>query len=821
MPDGDPPKTPRSRAPALARTEFVPPPPDETTLCPECGVAVADLETHLRHVHRLYLFRGVHRSYNDAFALLLDALVAPRPDPHAWRTLSALAREDHGPRADAFLAAVIGQRLARLADDRRPAAVAGLAGLLAAAPLGLAAALASDAEQAARELALSVFARRPSPFDPALIPPLRGLLLDRRLPVPGQLAAFAALWRSTDADGALANEMLRTLVGGLGKKRSIDRLREFEKLVGDSPAIEAVCEELEGKLRMTCPRCAVELRRPEMAAHLWQAHRLMLDVRRVRDPWQVIEEAVAVAREKDDPEMAERCRGLASEADPRDGPARFERILLRHGFGGPESIRALLADAVQRHATVCPGCRALIPRPRPAPPLEVTVRAGRLTADRYSVVVSERGLRPRLVVRTAVGVVVNVREPGRKWTGRGSALLAAAPLVALAWAAALAGERLGVPPIVPTLLVLLAAAAVYAVVRLPWGRPTAERALRGAWEAMTPRLHAGGFSPDDAALAAGLARATAPGAFRERRAPRMAALIKQTEDAVASGLAPAESLAALQRLFVADAAAAGADPVPLLAEQAARCFDGRLPMDYAQRLLSGEAPPGWTAAAAARLRVWLCDRAFEAGFEVRDLVHAGRTAPALGAVLRTDDPAGLAALRLLWARRPLKPWDHCGPAITAFEAAADPTLAALWTDHPDLLLWQRDATWVIAADGEGGDMGPAEVSVCTSGVWLHGVCFAQQPKAATLTRKQIGSELNLDGRVFRSSNDLDGLARRMERWFRWYFGDFRPEAAVAASWPTPDRGVALRARGAISCPECGRWMLPRVGEVGASPDEAK
>ena len=131
---------------------------------------------------------------------------------------------------------------------------------------------------------------------------------------------------------------------------------------------------------------------------------------------------------------------------------------------------------------------------------------------------------------------------------------------------------------------------------------------------------------------------------------------------MAAGQGPAGHLAALRRLMVEDAAAYGADPVPLVVDQIARCFDGRLPLTYAERLLAGWSSEWWTRGNLVRLRVLLCDRAFEAGFEVRNLLDAGRTAPALGDVLRITDPAGLAGLRLLWSERPTRPWDHCGPA---------------------------------------------------------------------------------------------------------------------------------------------------------------
>ena len=60
-------------------------------------MAAGAYEAHLRQIHRLYFFRGVRHSYNDVFILLLNLLTGPKPDAEAWRALSVVAREDHGP----------------------------------------------------------------------------------------------------------------------------------------------------------------------------------------------------------------------------------------------------------------------------------------------------------------------------------------------------------------------------------------------------------------------------------------------------------------------------------------------------------------------------------------------------------------------------------------------------------------------------------------------------------------------------------------------------------------------------------------------------
>jgi hypothetical protein len=297
-------------------------------------------------------------------------------------------------------------------------------------------------------------------------------------------------------------------------------------------------------------------------------------------------------------------------------------------------------------------------------------------------------------------------------------------------------------------------------------------------------------------------------------------LVRRAEQAVAAGQGPPGHLALLRRVLIEQAAAAGDDPVPLAAQQLARCFEGRLPLTFAQQLLEEWEADWWTRGNLARLRVLLCDRAFEAGFEVRNLLDAGQTAPALGVVLGCEAPEALAALRLLWSLRPTRPWDRCGGARTAFDLAAEAGSAGLLGRHPDLLLWQEDASWVVVADGGEGRMGPARVAVGVGGVWLQDVWFTAPPREVEVRLKSLGCELTMGKHLFRGPMDLEPLARHMERWFRYFFHEFRPQLERVQTWQSPDRATILRSWGAVPCPECGRYLLGRPGEVGLALDEA-
>ena len=116
-------------------------------------------------------------------------------------------------------------------------------------------------------------------------------------------------------------------------------------------------------------------------------------------------------------------------------------------------------------------------------------------------------------------------------------------------------------------------------------------------------------------------------------------------------------------------------------------------------------------------------------------------------------------------------------------------------------------------------MREAEILVCVGGVWLQEVRFTETPGVVEEARKLFGGELALGKHRFRGPGEIDALARRMERWFRFTFNDFLPRTAGVRTWQSPERAAILRAWGAAPCLECGRFLLPRVGAVGVALDE--
>jgi uncharacterized C2H2 Zn-finger protein len=790
--------------------------------CPECRSLFSpeDLGPHLREVHKYHFFRGLWRSPITAAHDALAALSSPRPDPDAWRVLTAAAADLHGPRAIFFLAASLGASLERLPEAERDPAVAAVAAVLANANAGaaLAAALASDDAAAAHRLALALMARMPPPLEPLLFQPAQSLLLDRRLSPEGQLTLAALLLRSVPPDDPRVHDFLQTLIGGLGRARSIEQLRELGHRTGRHPAIEAARARLEERLRLACPRCGVEFRRPEMIVHLWEEHHLVLAGRRVREPHSVINDWIEAYTARPDPELLDRCRALAERVDPERGLTDLQRQFLRHGIPDAEARSALLQEAKEEHAALCPVCFGKVPLPQEVPPFVISERNGRLSCRGYTVEVREKGVFTFVEARTPNEIVYRGREPQRKLTPTGAILFLVGPIVALMLVASIFVPIAYVTKVSLAFASMITAAYVTAQVLWRAEVPRRQRARNYAWSLLVPQMHRGGLVPDDAGFLAGLADKSAGDGYARLRASLLPALVTRTERAVVKGQAPPGFLAPLIRLGVEDTTAGG-DPIPTVAAEIARCFEGKSPLTLAERLLADWQADWWTKGNLARLRILLCDKAFAAGFEVRNLLDAGENSPALAEVLDTSNVHPLASLRLLWSLRASRPWDRCGEVKTVFELAEDVDYATVLARHPDLLLFQEETQWVVAAEGGTGKMGPARILLLPSGVTLQEVEFVSTPRVIEVVGKSLGDELLLGTKLFRGPRPLDELATRMERWFRFAFHEFLPQTQAAAHWQPPDRAAMLRAWGTIPCPDCGARVLARVGEVGIALEE--
>lgn len=798
------------------------PAPEALIVCGLCRHAMpgSQYERHLRSAHQLVVYQGVRRDVPDTLEAIHFDLFSEAPSSDAWEVLARLARDEHADDALPWLAGWLVTMLQRLPSSRRDAVLPPLAALVAR-DRDLVALLAGRPEPVARRLALEVIARLPAPLPPSLVRPARLLLNDRDASEELQACIVAAALMHRDGE-RLAARMLRWFTAGLPAKAAARRLRGLLKAVGPHSLLTVALERHQGRRRLQCPRCGADLSREEMERHLWAEHRLLLEGLRVRDPWEVVEEWADDYRARRDPAMLERLRLASARLDPEGGPARLERLLLARGLGDPDAQRARLTLAREEHAGCCPWCYALVPVPRELPPLDINLRPGRLSAGGYEVEVDERGLFTRLLVRTPLTVLHADREPGRSFTPRGAAAAAAGPIVLLALLAAalwpIAWFGLPLPP-VAFLLLVATLAGLLAGALARFDRPAKERVFDHAWTMLAPRLFADGYNLADSRFLAGLARLSSRQERTDVPEAALRAALALTEEAAILRRAPAGHLAALCRLSAECAAARGGDPVALVARWVALAFEGKVPLAFAQNLFEDWAADWWSPGQLCRLRVWVLDRAFEAGFEVQGLLDAGQTAPALGTVIGTNAPRRLAALRLLWSLRASRPWDRLGDVRTAFELAQVPARVAIFEALPDVLLWQEDRTNAVTS--ESGATGPAVIRLTLSGVWVQAELFAMPPRLFEVRQRGPTWEMRLGRVTFRLPNDPEPLVRTLEKWLRYAFHEFLPQVDRVREWVSPDRSALLAAWGAVACPECGRHLLPRVGEVGLAMEEKR
>jgi hypothetical protein len=621
------------------------------------------------------------------------------------------------------------------------------------------------------------------------------------------MAAAAALLRTTGKEGTAAREVINALVARRGKARSVDRLNQLEKQVGSCPLISERRVQLENRIRMRCPRCKVQLRRPQMAEHLWSEHSLLLDGRRVLEPWRLVKDWIAAYRREANPALLARCRTLGQHLDPEDGLRRVYRLFLAAGIADDEARRFLLAEAHERRASLCPHCLAFVPVPQEDMPRPLNQSHARLSLGDYCVEVSERGFVPTVSIAEPGGRLLQGEEPGQYWlTRKGATFLLAVPAVIAALGlAALRALGNGVP-VWPILFCLLATLVIYLATELYWwlqARPL-DRAVDFAWTRLVPQLSSGEFTIEKSTFLAGLALTTISHGRAGTRQEELVRALARVEAGVAAGTAPLAHLAALERLAVADAVATGEDPVLLVIDQVGPCFEGRLPLAFAQLLLAEWEGSWWTSGNLARLRVLLCDRAFEAGWEVKDLLEAGFTAPALGDVLQLADANGLAHLRLLWSLRPSRPWLPWSDAITAFELAEDPDDGPAWLHkYPDLLLLDEESPAVI---------------VCGRGMVFQEALFTERPGTIALKARRdfdgVEYQLTVGEHDFHLVSDPTPAIGRLEQWFAYYFGEFLPRLAEVPAWKAPEGTKAAVSQEVVACPECRRLLLPSAGQVG-------
>jgi hypothetical protein len=545
---------------------------------------------------------------------------------------------------------------------------------------------------------------------------------------------------------------------------------------------------------LRCPACPAVLVRADLIRHLWTAHRLVLVGETAHEPWPLLTGWVEEYHRSRDADLLERCRKLAKESDPAHGPARLEVL-----FVDAERRR----QARSQGASICPHCYAFMPMPDDRPLKPLNVSRGRITGGGCRVEVRERFLLTNLEMETPAGVVYRGPEPGRRFTPRGALVACLGPCVLLALLLDFLGAYFHFATLVPVMVMLGVGLLLAAGAYLGWHTPAepVDRAVGHAWTRLVPRL----LRDDPGSVAdflAGLALLSLGRGDARQRVETLRRLMDTAEPDQPGVPWPAGHRGAVWRLSIEDAGRMDVDPVPLLVAQAARFFDGELPFAFVDALLHDWQNSTWDETARARLRVLLCDQAFEAGCELCHLEALAERSPGLGAALAADRPSGLAALRLLWSLRTTMPWSLYGEADTVFNIAVSPQQSAKHLRrNPDLLL--------TIAELPGGAM-------CAGGMVIAGERFVEMPTSFEVRPRPTDGEfaLFIGERLIAFDEDPSPLLTPLQHWFRYCFSEFRPRVAEVYGWRTPGLAHMPGTTTRIACTSCGQPVVPRLGEVG-------
>jgi hypothetical protein len=805
---------------------------DRLVPCAECGarIRLGEIETHLRRGHGVFQFRGHRGSFPAIRDAVLAAVVGPVADEGAWRTLEELARDQHGPEAEPQLGCWLCERLEILDAQPRAAASAALSEVLtqcAAGPRLIPSLITLEQSPTrdvlARQLALEIGARLPAPVDQSLVAFLEPLLSERDVPLPIRQHATVGLVRTTGKAGTAAIRLFEAYVVKSGKLRAIEKLHELEQYIGQSAALDALCARLEDQVRMNCPKCAAELIRKDMVPHLWQSHRLVLDGRRVREPWRVLQDWVVDYGLERDPALSSRCQELASKMDPEGGLALFERTLLRHGIEDRAAQADLSVRAAQNRATLCPRCFVEVPMSALPDPPALSLDADGLEGAGFRVSLSERGIFSAVEIETPAESI-RAREPGNRLTRNGALVVVVLPLVLMFFILGELVTRFSVSPPPMMLLSLGMGLLLAGLVFLFWhgGLAQRERVINAAWSELVPRLLEQ-ETPAAMTFLGGLALVSLRKGAVEPRSKVVSLARDKLNDLVNRNLAraeyanwtdkdrvPASTLTALVQLAVTDVSRRGGDPLPVVVEQVVRCLRGLLPLCHGVQALEdffGVGASRSSKAGQARAQILICDRAFASGLELADLNDIGKTHPVLAAVLGLADKNRLTCLRELWACKATRPWERYGQAVSVFDLAATAGFEKHFERIPDLLVQIRGH----------------DIALGSRGVWFQDTCWTTPLEKIEVIDRRVFNDAGFDlaignQRLYFAHNPQD-LAAELEVWMAYYFKEFLTGLAAWQDWPGSELGWKLRRMNAVICPECGVKLWGCLGAVGANLGE--
>jgi hypothetical protein len=151
-----------------------------------------------------------------------------------------------------------------------------------------------------------------------------------------------------------------------------------------------------------------------------------------------------------------------------------------------------------------------------------------------------------------------------------------------------------------------------------------------------------------------------------------------------------------------------------------------------------------------------------------------------------------------------------GFAVTAFDLAHRPQ------SDPELLARYPDALLNVS--------GPVALLLCGRGVIFQDALIAELPRSIEVKARVstgLGGkyELVVGNQRVDSSRDPEELVPRLERWLRFHFGEFLPQAKQVLGWRSPGLPPTFRLQKTVSCPECRRELIPRIGDLAVLVEE--
>jgi hypothetical protein len=732
---------------------------------------------------------------------LLRESCGPVPSSAAWEELVQFLNENFANNPHAVLAIRVSGFLQNLKGGIRVSTLNTLAGYMRASEWrrSLLQLLAGSKSMRARTLALLI--AMPGDFgEPAERLVLRSLLVSRRVPSRIQAAALAHV---IDASGTvdkiddLLEAFLHSRSASRGKRR-FDRLRS---LLQDPSVLRDRSHPSDADDQIVCPRCQTRLRRPEMIRHLLEKHALVLEGKRVRNAWRVVDLLLAKYRRTRAKHWLRRCFDLVAQLNDPIGTRHLQQHMVLQRVAANAMMRRLLLSARDNQTALCPFCYAQAPVPPSRYIQPVPQSHGLLSWKGYRIHLRNDTPLPQLTIQTPDETVFSGREPGHLFSRQGFILFGAIPLAVLAVLLALSGA----PSFWMVASLLLAAAAYGWSWLRGWLEPSCvDRAIDFAWTILCPRLLARGLTEPDAEFLAALALASVGKGLPERREYWLEQLRNDRHQAVADGRAPSTHAACLTRLAISDAASRDVDLAALTASALSRCWKAEQPLSFAQQLLVDWQTTNWTKGAQSRFRILLLDQAFAEGWEVVSLRKLKAEAPALAASLKVADTKRLAELRWLWSSRASAPWLNIGPSHTCFELAQqEPPQNALFELHPDLLFVESQKDGMI---------------ICSSGVYWRNLHFPEVPRHVRITERVAVDHrsytLHLGKESVALNYDPSALVDRLDRWMTYLREDFQIKAKKTRKWVAPEETKFLPPGELAVCPECHHPFAGAAGELG-------